>query len=314
MTRSTEKLQVVCGLLLQVWAAFFAAGIIYPADASGAPNNSLSSYTVFAINDLRSKGLTVAAGNIGVNDGLLFVHDRLSAPTSEVVANTIRIDERSSCQALYGNAVQTTGPNCSPGMPFASPLFPDVAGACGFPALFPQCGGNAVAVAPGAALTLPPGTYGALNVGPGAQLELAGGNYVFCSVRAARNARIDVAAASEIDVVGSVSLGNQVVFGPAAGAGIAPSDIRVYVAGLSVHYSRMSAISAAVCAPNALARLTQGGQHDGQLIALRIRTEHVGFSPAAPAEFCGGPGPVCGGECPQGQTCVYFFGEGCGCI
>ncbi len=94
--------------------AFFAASVSCPADAVAAPNPTVSSYSVFAIDSLRAKGLTAATGNVGVNDGSLFVHDGLSAPTSDVVANVIRIDTRSSWQTLYSNGVPRTARTARP--------------------------------------------------------------------------------------------------------------------------------------------------------------------------------------------------------
>jgi hypothetical protein len=144
---------------------------------------------LFAIDEMHSKNLSVAGGNIGVNDGPLSIaHHPLVAPSSEICASSVRIPSDSRCGRLFTNDVQRSGPGCGPATPMAPPIFADVAAACGFPSPFPPCDIRVpMTIRRGEMAMLQPGTYGDLRVlggaGKPAMVVLEPGDYQFCSLR-----------------------------------------------------------------------------------------------------------------------------------
>ncbi len=121
----------------------------------------------------------------------------------------------------------------------------------------------------------PPGTYGAVVLpGRGAgrgHLVLSGGSYVFCSLRAGRNAEIRATGAAAVAVDGDVELANATFVGPSSGGG----TLSLFANGSRVHFSRQSEVHATLCAPNATLFLTEGAHLSGRFVARRIRAEHV---------------------------------------
>jgi cysteine-rich repeat protein len=269
------------------------------------PSTNLDDYALFADESLKTKGLHIADGDIGVNSGQLDAQraPAIDAPNSTVAASTVRINAVSICMQLFANSVRSSGPGCGPGTQFTVPIVPSVAAACGFPVAFPACDPNPSAdinIPAGTSLTLGPGVYGDVTIRSGRNefatlvagtLILTGGNYVFCSLRAGRAAQIYAQNPVEIDVGGVLTLGNGSFTGPAPGASLTPADIQIFAAGTKVHFSRQSEVRAHLCAPNATLRLTAGGSHAGSFVAQRIRTERIFF-------------PVCGDSIIEGnETC-----------
>src|SRR6266581_4622849 len=75
---------------------------------AGAQSRDMDSYLLFALQGMRTKGLSVSSGNIGVNDpnGVIWsAHGVIDAPQSDVVAGMVRASERTLPPGTYGNVV-----------------------------------------------------------------------------------------------------------------------------------------------------------------------------------------------------------------
>jgi hypothetical protein len=255
------------------------------AATARAQSRSLDDYAVFATDQLRSKGMTVKAGDVGVNLGSLFAGGAVTAPSSTVVADTTRLAPGSTCSGLFTGLL--LGPACGPQTPFTGPIIEDVASACEFPTPFPACGASSVTIAGGQTRTLGAGAYGNLVVMGGASggtLVLKGGTYEFCSIRLSRGARMVLDSASQVFVSGDVRLSTHAQETPAAGAPITPADIRLFVNGGKVRASRLAVLDGRVCDPAGSIGVTRGALVDGQLVGRRIRldgatVQHTGFVP-----------------------------------
>jgi len=113
---------------------------------AGAQSRDMDSYLLFALQGMRTKGLSVSSGNIGVNDpngAISSAHGVIDAPQSDVVAGMVRASVRSRCRRLYANTVPDAMPGCQPPGDFralALPLMNDVLSECHYPSPFPdQC-------------------------------------------------------------------------------------------------------------------------------------------------------------------------------
>jgi hypothetical protein len=256
-----------------------AIAIAAPATAS-AQSHDLSSYVLFALDEFRSKGLAVASGNLGVNDGLLHAHGPVLAPNSEIAADVVQIDEDSVCDALYANTVMKTGEDCPAPSRVVAPVdapmldLAEILDACDFPVPFPACNGDDRRVPHGATLELPGGTYGDVDVaggggggGAGTLRLHAGANYVFCNLRLAPRARFQVVGtgAPRVYVAGNVAFGGATRVEP----------IELWVNGAHAHFSRQSRVAGRVCAPFARLRLTRGTDLEGTFVARALRTERI---------------------------------------
>src|SRR5205814_4323515 len=264
-----------------------------PATAAGAQSRDMDSYLLFALQGMRTKGLSVSSGNIGVNDpnGVIWsAHGVIDAPQSDVVAGTVRASERSRCRRLYANTVPDAMPGCQPAGDFralALPLMDDVLSECHYPSPFPsQCArASSVIVDLDSERTLPPGTYGNVFVfsagSRSGRLVLTGGDYLFCSLRAGRSARILIQRPSTVKIQNEVSLGASAYLGPDPDVSPLPlaSDITFYVNGPAVRFSGSSEAHAHVYAPNAMLRLTHEATIQGTFVARLIRTERIGGGP-----------------------------------
>lgn len=243
------------------------------------PPRTLSSYALFALDDLRTKGLEVTSGAVGVNAGMIYAHGPVRAPGLPVVADVVRIHEGSMCGALYGNTVVRAGADCGPGQPFLSPILADPAADCGVPAVFPACDANQPIVVPGGTTRhLAPGTYGAVVVDGGSvsgTLLLDGGAYTFCSLELGRNGELRTDAPATVAIAGRITVGPHTIVGPAAGSGLPPSALRLLSNDNAVRFARQSEVHATVCAPDALLRVTAGSSLDGLFMARKIHTEHI---------------------------------------
>ena len=262
--------------------------------ASAQPSSNIDDYVIFAEDSIATKGMRVADGDIGVNQpgGRLDAPKSpgIAAPNSIVASDIVRIVEASVCMDLFANTVMRTGPSCGPAMPFTPPIIANLQAACGFPNPFPACNpANPVSVRSGETRVLAPGVYGNVSVRSGGfsgvvipgTLELTGGVYVFCNVRSGRNSRILVDGASTINVAGFLNLGNGTYTGPTPGSGLTSDDVRVFVNGPRVHFSRVSNVVMRMCAPFARVNVTKGASLTGNFFALQFRTEEIFF-------------PVCG--------------------
>ena len=281
-----------CALLsgaaeMRILVLLLAAVVPLPA---AAQSRDLNSYVLFALDELRTKGLTIVAGDVGVNaaGGSLSAssHGVISAPHSAIVADMTRMSTQSVCQQHFANVHrESCGPTASPD---PLPILADPVQACGFPTPFPACNqGNSRTVAQGQTVTLAPDPngYGDVRVYGGGTLVLSGGSYRFCSLRAGRDATIRVQGKSTIAVKGLINLGNGTLLGP--GGSISPGDIAIFADGTMVHFSGSSDVRARLCAPGAMLRLTHGANVAGTFLARTIRTERITAGP--PAGNPGGP-------------------------
>src|SRR6476646_2684282 len=99
-------------------------------------------------------------------------------PTTQVVAPTTNL--RNLCQIwdLFSNAPsgtvvpQNSGPTSFTAPAVTAPSFPSFSQNCQIPS---------TTIAPGPAVTLPPGSYGQIIVPTGATVDLQAGTYTICS-------------------------------------------------------------------------------------------------------------------------------------
>jgi hypothetical protein len=247
--------------------------------AHGAePSRDAGSYVLLAGSGLRIRGLRLASGDVGVNDGVLRTTGRLDAPKSALAASVVDLDPRSRCDALFfSGSVDRTAPGCGPGAPFSGPIVPDLAASCGFPEL-PGCAtATPIHVGHGETRPLDPGTYGDVEVqgggaGPG-RLVLAGGEYVICGLRAARDAVIEVEAPARVLVDGNLAIGQSATIELAAG--LAARDLTLFVGGQEVTFGRVSRISAHLCAPGSTLRIVDGANLTGSFVAGQIQSGRI---------------------------------------
>jgi len=257
---------------------------------AAAQSRDLNSYVLFALDELRTKGLTIVAGDVGVNaaGGSLSAssHGVISAPHSAIVADMTRMSTQSVCLQHFANVHrESCGPTASPD---PLPILADPVQACGFPNPFPACNpANARTVSSGQTVTLAPDPngYGDIRVYGGGTLVLTGGDYRFCSLRAGRDATILVQGKSTIDVKGPINLANGTFLGPAGS--VTPRDVAIFADTTMVHFSGSSDVRARLCAPGAMLRLTHGANVAGTFVARTIRTERITAGP--PAGNPGGP-------------------------
>lgn len=260
--------------------AILAAAVLTAAPVAAlAQSHELASYVLLAGTELRTNALTASSGDVGVSAGQLLAARPLEAPTSTLVASTLRLHSASRCGHLFGNdLIHASGPGCGPAQAFTPPLFTDLATTCGLPNPFPACGGAPITVGRGETRELAPGTYGDVAVlgggGNSGTLILTGGSYRFCSLRSGRRAKILPRAASTVTVNGAVSLSNGSFTGPTA-AGLSPCSLQLLVAGTRVRFSRQAEVRARLCAPNAYLSVTNGAALQGGFAAGRIRVGRV---------------------------------------
>jgi hypothetical protein len=259
-----------------------ALAVACATGARAQPSPNLGDYVLFASTAVKTRGPTITAGDVGVNQagGRLVAPRFFTAPSSVVASDRVRFDRNPAStviQQLFSNVIEQFGP---PATPFTPPIIADLKTACGFPSPFPACDTQLdVEVAIGATTVLTPGVYGRVRVHGGdlaaGSLVLTGGTYVFCDLKVSREAQLRVQMQAVIDVVGKTSFGPSSLFGPDTGSGLAASDIQLYAAGSLVKLARDSTSAAHVCAPDAKLRMSQGGTHVGVYAAGSIRTEEV---------------------------------------
>src|SRR5262249_49186139 len=172
--------------------------------------------------------------------------------------------------------------------PFARP-FTSAADACGFPDPFPACDPQrpAVIVPHGATVALPPGVYGDIRVEGGADgagtLRLSG-TYGGCKPPASARARIEFTGPSDVFVADSLSASTGVLLRPNPLAGVSTEQVRVFVAGTVVRFSRQGLIGGQICAPFAGIRLGSSVDVEGRLVAanMRVRRSIVSLPEGTP--------------------------------
>src|SRR5262249_4384101 len=149
---------------------------------------------------------------------------------------------------------------------FSGRIVADLGAACGFPVI-PSCAPAAsIQVGHGETRRLEPGTYEDVDVqgggaGPG-RLVLAGGDYVFCgSIRAARDAVLEVDAPSRVLVAGNLTIGQS--GGVELASGLDARDLSLFVGGTQVTFGRVSRIDAHLCAPASTLRVVDGARLTG---------------------------------------------------
>jgi hypothetical protein len=260
--------------------------------AMAQPSSNLADYVLFAETKLRSKGVSVACGDIGVNQagGKLIAPRYITVP-DQVVADTVKLDEDAVVGELFANRLYKT---TIPATPWTPPILPDLAAACGYPAgPFPACAfGSDVVVPAGTTMALGPGAYGnlilkggvdTLGAPNGSVVELSGGDYTFCNVKVNRFSEVRVLAPVTVYVSGFLRMQANNYWGPAEGSGIPSSQIETFVAGAQVHYSRGAQVAATLCAPFAKCRLTRGGSYVGRVACNDVRTEEMTFHCGSPS-------------------------------
>src|SRR5437867_7119315 len=150
--------------LASLLLAFLLALPAASPTTAAAQSRDLETYVLFALKELRTKGLTLSSGDVGVNQagGILSAssHHVVDAPQSQVVAEMMRMSSRSQCARQFANVYRET---CGPATQLSPlPLMPDPIQACGFPTVFPACSTDPAQekmVADGQRLVLLPGTY-----------------------------------------------------------------------------------------------------------------------------------------------------------
>jgi hypothetical protein len=255
------------------------------------PSTNLDDYAILAETKLKSKGLSLACGNVGVNQpgGSVKAPKTFSVP-GQLVADIAKLGPDVVCGELFANLTIAS----KPATPWTPPIFADLAAACGFPNPFPVCDlANPVTVDAGTTTNLPPGTYGNLRVKGGIDsitllpnpgvLVLEAGSYTFCDVKLSKFGEVRFTDPATVNVAGNLRMQRSNIWGAADGSGVAPSDITVFVNGPKVHYSRGAQVEATLCAPSAKCRLTKGGSHAGRVYCTFVRTEEVFFNCGSPS-------------------------------
>src|SRR5262249_62244709 len=102
---------------------FLVACWLQPASSLAAESHDLASYVLLADQRIQANDLEVLAGDVGVNRGLLLSTRRFDAPTSNLVAETVRILPSSRCAHLFANSdAGAPRATCGPAAPFVGPI------------------------------------------------------------------------------------------------------------------------------------------------------------------------------------------------
>lgn len=240
--------------------------------ASADVGRQLDDFALFASERIRTRGLHVLAGDVGVDEGSFETRGAVTAPASTVAADVVRVGPGSTCAGLLTSFVERDAPACTLTGGFPGPFFDDLSATCGIPPSPPPCNPqHNVAVPDGqASLGLPPGAYGNVTVAGGASgggtLGLRGGQYVFCSVRLGPHARLRTDSAAQVFVAGDLTVGS---------GGQVGGDLDVTVGGARVGFARGAGVTARVCAPKALFTVADDARLDGRFAARSIRTGRI---------------------------------------
>jgi hypothetical protein len=274
---TTSRLKLLLSLTLAVTSATVAT-------SDTRPNTRLDSYAVFATQDLRTRGLTVDCGNVGV-EGDVQLRRTLVVSDGELSAGrvfTLGTGVSCSTRQLFLHADAPAGQPCGVPTLFTGPILgaEDAAAQCEFPTRF-ECSNDPatdVLVGPGEIRVLPPGKYRDIRVrgaaGRAGTLVLQGGEYDFCSLRAYRRAQIFFDAPATVRVAGDFfRIGDLTQTGPSPNSGVSAGDVRLYSNGQRVSFRRRAQVHALVCAPNARLLLDNRVEFEGRVIARDIRTD-----------------------------------------
>ena len=205
-----------------------------------APPGVPEEYVLLAVSKLHVSGpIGFATGSIGVNatNGELITTPIaplvLNTQDAVIAANKVRLEQPSTCAALFTNISQGAVHECAGGQSQdiprpQPPLVTDLDGAaiCERRRPFPECDRrNDVTVDADTQTTLPPGVYGDLTVDGGTLTLEGGGEYVFCDVVTSNGSTVIVSAPSTLFVAGTftVRLNSQV------NPGGSPDDLRIVV-------------------------------------------------------------------------------------
>lgn len=258
------------------WAVLSSVLALTAARPAHAQRTDMGHYVLFASEELRSRGLTVERGDVGVNQGTLFVRSGvvLDAPNSELSADRASVPVDATCRRLIARSPGPSAPNCPAVTTFVPPFAgPEaVAAACGYPDEFPACDpARTVEVLPGETRTLEPGTYGQVTVRSSGSarsvLVLRPGAYRLCGLRTARGARVTFEGPTSLYVTGTVRFGSQSVVNA---SGVDSHLIDLYAAGSIVRVAREAEATLRVCAPHSTLRLGRGVQAFGRFVARSI--------------------------------------------
>ena len=275
-------------LALTVWSLGAVA-----ARTAAAQSRDLDSYALFAIDELRARALRLDRGDVGVNDGTLFLRteSRLIAPNSELGARIVRIADNARCRRMWAGNPAMAARGCPFAGPFVAP-FADraaVEAACGYPSEFPACSQDPardISVEAGITRILPPGVYGHLLVrggGPGQGTVVLGpGRYVFCGIQTGRGAVITADSTSSVYINGDLTLGSGSDIDPPPGSA---SLANFLVAGATVRIAREASATLRVCAPNATLWIGPGATATGRFVAGTIHVALIsgGGLPSEPS-------------------------------
>jgi hypothetical protein len=287
--------------------------------ASGAvaqPSSILAPYVLFAQDSIHMRTAIIDDGDVGVNKGLLYLRGSISGSRSDFAADVVHMDASTDCEDLFVNAQVGVAGSCTKSGGVPNPIIADLLTACAFPKPFPACNpSKPILVDHGQTTALVPGVYGDLRVeggGAGPAVLRLNGNYVFCNVRASRNARILFDGPSTVDVGGSSRVSNSTDVGPGTGAGApAPGEIKWFVQGSQMRFARKGNIALYACAPNAKLVIGSGTALAGRYAArsIRLKKSTIRFTPPVPG-VCGdtviSPGEQCEttADCGGNGTCM----------
>jgi hypothetical protein len=296
-----------------------------------AQSNDIESYALFAVDEIRTHGLVVTDGNVGVNaaQGLFFSPFPIRAPESELSANTVRIPF-SDCKSLFGNDIVLR--SCGKVGGFQSP-FAGAGGveqACDYPVPFPNCDGTGslggdVLVGPGEVRRIEPNRYRTVSISRGVQpgrVILTGGDYFFCNLHMGRNADLLFDSAAQVFVAGDLELGGM-SFNGAGGNDVGARQIRIIHRGGTPGLERTITIPprarvfGQLCAPRSTLRIRYATQLFGNFIARVIKTDRITVRSFPPCVSTCGNGvreckEVCDGDVPCGSSAGGAFTSSAG--
>jgi len=260
--RSGRFALVLCGFAL-----------LLGSTTAGAQSRNVLDYVLLARDGITMSRVEVGDGDIGVLDGPLAAPRALTAPRSMVAAPTVSLGDAAVCRGVHAESTRGGGPACRGDAPFARP-FADTTDACAFPDPFPECDPSAarIVVPRGATVALPPGVYGDVLVeggAGGAGALLLSGAYRMCAMRVSRDAAVRFTGPTTLHLAGALTAGNGTTFAPQAG--VAVDQVRVFVAGELVRFTREAAVGTILCAPQASIRITNGVTLRGRVVGAKMR-------------------------------------------